>query len=212
MTQFSTRRNYIFRRVVKNIDINSYIDIKLKTSTIQRVELDTQTGYNPSSIYTMTVTIGSSTIPISVSGSQALTISDLVNAITNDLGSSGEAIFSKEDQAIRIRSTSPGDVNIQITNPGTLVSELKGTNRLPLRTKLITSIIGAGVYFELSNVASPENPVNAGFINKAVNTTTGNPVQFREFYDNETGILRILHVSNSLVPGIEVVSMGNLIG
>jgi hypothetical protein len=211
MTTIARSKNFLQSKTLTANDIKSFVDIKLKTISVIKLDENSPTGYKTDKAYESVVTINSSAIPISISGSEVPTIGVLVSKLNTELSGSASALFLGDENKIRIVTVSTGAIDVEATEPGSLISGLIGTSASPLSAGFQTPCIAGGVNFELTNVASSDNPVNAGFISKA-RTSAGADIAITEVYDNETGILQVKKASGSFSVGDEVTAIGNLIG
>jgi hypothetical protein len=102
---------------------NTYVDILLGSSKLGT----SSTGLaNNATVYTASTTISGTPTAISITGSSAQTISDLVTEINTDIASAdGLAVFNDGDDFIRIYVTTLGSTTITFTDTN-LVSSLFG--------------------------------------------------------------------------------------
>lgn len=212
MTRLAKTKNFLLKREIQDLNTRSHIDIKFKTDSIQRIVLDSKTGYKPDKVYESTININSSDIPISVSGSEAQTIGELIDQINIGVSGIATVVFSDIDQSITIVNNATGAQTIDFTVIGSLITELTGDRQISFKTKLLPGVVNSGVNFLISNMASVENPSDVGFISKAIDST-GVEIPIIETYNNETGVLQIL--KNSADPfnvGDSITVIGNIFG
>lgn len=202
-------KNFLQQKTLASYDIKSFVDLRLKTNKTINLNASSPTGLVAGINYTTTLSIGGSTVSVSISGTSLTTIAGLTTALNTAVSSQATATFIQDESVIRILANASGTTAISVTTIGTLPGSIVGDKIESITTEYGLPCVGGGVNFILSNVASSDNLIYAPSVVQAT-TSAGVDIAITRVYDNATGILQVKKSSGSFSVNDSIVVIGNL--
>lgn len=210
-------RGFTVKKVITPKEMTSYVDIKIrgKSSLLNLDPTTIKNGLVSGQVYQAQFTIGATNKTLAVTGSSSVvTIADLSKVLHSQVtGNSAKVEMVNLDNylALRFMTSATGSSSAISLVDINLVKNIKGDDLAPLKANISEPCIGGGINFELTNVASQDNPMDAGAIVQATDST-GTDIPIKRIMNPNTGNLQIKKASGFFAEGDSIVASWSLFG